>query len=84
MKQPRIGQVIVKNGKRYAVVELLDCTASYDSNEEKPTCSSVSVSPIKGNKVMGRTRMPIMDNYELTGYFVEVPVYRVSTPDYNI
>ena len=78
MKQIPIGQVIEVDSKRYAVVQQLDCSASFDANEIKPELPSVSASPIHGSVVRGRTRYSFDDYKVIDGLVMEVSNYRVE------
>lgn len=78
MKQITIGQVIEVNNKRYAVMQQLDCGASFDANEIKPELPSVSASPIHGSVVRGRTRYSFDDYKVIDGLVMPVKTYKVE------
>lgn len=82
MKKIEIGTVVDVGGKFFAVVEVLDCPASYDALEVKPELPAVSVSPIKGNRVMGRTRRVVnADCYKVVNYSLAVRDYPTPKED---
>lgn len=83
MITPTIGQLITHNGKLYAVVEVLDCSASFDLNEERPRCAAVVVSPVRSGVVLGRTRK-MLDDYELADGTIDVPKYTKPKMDLEI
>ncbi len=83
MLQIEAGRIIIANGKRYAVMQQLDCTASFELNEEAPELPTVSASPIHGDTVRGRTRY-VFSEYKLTEEVVEVKRYLTPKEDNEI
>lgn len=85
MRRITIGTIIAKDCKRYAVVQVLDCPASYEPNEKTPELPAVLVSPIKGGRVLGRIRRVIEANrYAVAGGVVKVPTYDRPKEDNDI
>lgn len=83
MKQLTPGQIIIVDGTKFAVMEQLDCTASFELNEVTPELPTVSAAPIHGDTVRGRTRY-VFSEYELTNECVEVKRYRTPKEDNEI
>jgi hypothetical protein len=85
MKRIPLGTIIAKDCKRYAVVEVLDCPASYEPTDEAPELPAVVVSPVKGDTVLGRIRRVIEANrYVVVGGVVEIPEYRIRKEDNEV
>ena len=85
MQRINIGQAITRHGKIYAVVEVLDCPASYEPHDEAPELPAVVVSPVRGGVVLGRTRVVLRaDDYELTCERLAVREYKIARDDNEV
>lgn len=86
MRKITIGTVVIRSDKHYAVVELLDCPASYEPHDKSPRLPAVVASPIRCGKVMGRTRIVLhADSYKLARRkAVDVPIYKIAKEDNEV
>ena len=85
MQRINIGQVITRHGKTYAVVEVLDCPASYEPHDEAPELPAVVVSPVRCGVVLGRTRLTLRaDDYEVGCGALEVKEYKIAREDNEV